>query len=48
MKTSFKSKQEEIHFLKENLIRCKKLKLYNLVNVLERRLNKITNDRYSS
>lgn len=48
MKTPFKSKQEEIHFLKENLIQCKKLKLHNLVDVLERRLNKFTNDRYSS
>lgn len=48
MKSPFKSKQEEIRFLKENLIRCKKLNLYNLIDVLERRLNKITNDRHSS
>lgn len=48
MKSPFKSKQEEIRFLKENLIQCKKLNLYNLINVLERHLNKITNDRYSN
>lgn len=41
MKNPFKSKQEEIRFLKENLIRCKKLNLCNLINVLESRLNKI-------
>lgn len=37
----FSSKQEEIRFLKGNLIRCKKLNLCNLINVLEKRLNKI-------
>lgn len=41
MKNPFKSKQEEIRFLNENLVRCKKLNLHNLINVLEKRLNKI-------
>ena len=43
----FSSKQEEIRFLKNVLIRCKELKLYNLIDVFEKRLNKIINDNSS-
>lgn len=48
MKSPFKSRKEEIQWVKENLDRAKKLNCFNVVQALESALNKLLHDNNCS